>query len=53
VKGGNLGFIVTCQRDEHPYGEDHAGKGEDGELYEWPNDAPPAVKDEPQAGGDE
>jgi hypothetical protein len=52
---GDLGqFVVTCQRDEHPYGEDgdaHAGLGEDGELYTWPNPAPADATDEPQSGG--
>lgn len=51
---GQLGFIVTCQRDEHDYGDGadaHAGIGEDGELWTWPNVAPPTVPDEPQAGG--
>jgi hypothetical protein len=51
-----IGFVVTCQRDEHEYGFDgdgHSGIGEDGELYVWPNPAPRSAADEPQAGGDE
>jgi hypothetical protein len=47
---GGLGFLVSCQLDEHEYGVDHAGMGEDGEGYEWPNPAPKHVDDEPQAG---
>jgi hypothetical protein len=51
-----IGFVVACQRDEHDYGFDengHAGMGEDGELYVWPNPAPRTAADEPQSGGDE
>jgi hypothetical protein len=50
---GGLGFLVACQLDEHGHDEDHAGMGEDGESYQWPNPAPPIVEDEPQAGGQE
>lgn len=49
-----IGFVVTCQRDEHGYGFDgdgHSGMGEDGDMYVWPNPAPRSAADDPQAGG--